>query len=826
MALTKEQQAKLAQGRAMVANFKKYVNKYYPLILEQIAAADFDGDDMSDETIEKASQWHSAIERMLRDAWRVLHTPEGHNPDGPYIDTGWLADWNDDEIIGCVNGEHWRVGYRLEGVNVIFSERDNWQAVAPKQEWVAKAVDFATESESNHLKALAVTDTQIIAGNYIILWGDEDRRDLEGHFSKHVNSDGSKGQWFTPTTELESDYTKSGVLHIDWEHARDPDETGVGGDDIFGTVNWKTARFDENGVFVQRALNRHKQYSRAVKTLLDAGVLGTSSEPIQKGVEIAPTGEILKWPLKRDTLTVTPMEWRMKSDNVLQAMKALSAEFPHLKSAFDTNTTSPEDDSLEAAKKAATDVSTANGANEADESQDNSKSSQMETNLMGLEVTQEAWNTLNGKIDVLVKAMNMSDNDGDLGFAGGGEDSKPQNHAKAFHFNRMVGVGNDVQKASRQVKAAIYKDIAKSVTTRWKDGTSDIRQLDWVQQKALRLYMYHGSTKQLSPQEELSLKSMVFPELIVDQFLADGRSVDDILKAQQAAIDELGGHVLPPTMQQGILVERAKISQVLRLVTTIVLTGTTATYFVKLVERPRGTWGEETQNLGADGKETGFKLAAQKIDLHTFNAYVDVSRTLLMNAVGISGLVTGQFAEASGEALEREILIGDGIAKPHGIFPNNKNAHNLNLTYSGNADKLTTRGVKRIKRGIRSVYRQNASYVFSDDASFEVEELVTPAGDYVFQVTPALDNGHIGGRFYNLRGSESEHLPDVAAESTPIFYGDFSGYKHVTQGGMVIERFHDSGTGTNMYRYELRSREGGDLVELYKMSGHRVGVEA
>jgi hypothetical protein len=51
--------------------------------------------------------------------------------------------------------------------------------------------------------------------------------------------------------------------------------------------------------------------------------VGNSSEAIPEGVQKADDGAITHWPLKRDTLTVTPMEWRMAKENVLRAAKAL-----------------------------------------------------------------------------------------------------------------------------------------------------------------------------------------------------------------------------------------------------------------------------------------------------------------------------------------------------------------------------------------------------------------------------------------------------------------------------------------------------------------------
>ena len=178
------------------------------------------------------------------------------------------------------------------------------------------------DGKTNALKAIKRTDEEITVGNYIVLFGG---RDLEGVGSPRVNEDGTTGEYFTPQTDVSSIYTKAGVLYEDWEHA-----TGEAGDDLLGLVDWKTAKVDDKGIFVERVLSRRNQYVRWLDELgwFDNGMLGTSSQADPNQTEKAANGEILRWPLVRDTITVTPMEPRMISENHLQAFKALGIPVP------------------------------------------------------------------------------------------------------------------------------------------------------------------------------------------------------------------------------------------------------------------------------------------------------------------------------------------------------------------------------------------------------------------------------------------------------------------------------------------------------------------
>jgi len=91
---------------------------------------------------------------------------------------------------------------------------------------------------TNALKAISRTDDTLTVANYIVLFGG---RDLEG-------------EYFTPTTVLDSPYTKAGRLPVDWEHGL---EKSGPGDMVLGYVDWSTAKADDRGVWVQRTLDRH-----------------------------------------------------------------------------------------------------------------------------------------------------------------------------------------------------------------------------------------------------------------------------------------------------------------------------------------------------------------------------------------------------------------------------------------------------------------------------------------------------------------------------------------------------------------------------------------
>ena len=168
----------------------------------------------------------------------------------------------------------------------------------------------------NNLKSLSQTENELRVGNYIILFGG---KDLSGEF-------------FTKNTEIKSAYTDLGLLYVDFEHGFDADDTGNDENNVLGVVDWKTAKIDDKGVFVERVLSRRSEYVQFLEELINAGVIGTSSQAVSGKAVKKSDGEIIEWPSMRDSLTVTPMAPRMIGENILTAAKSLVEIFPTSKS--------------------------------------------------------------------------------------------------------------------------------------------------------------------------------------------------------------------------------------------------------------------------------------------------------------------------------------------------------------------------------------------------------------------------------------------------------------------------------------------------------------
>jgi len=238
---------------------------------------------MFDSIYEKLEKIHQSIDRHY-----------GYN--------AWVRDVSDTQIVASWDNRTFMIDYTLtDDGEVIYPDGAQWVEVT--QDWVTKSLKI--------LKGMS-TDDELYVQGYVALFGGKDL----------------VGEYFTKNTDFESSYTKANSVLLDWEHGMTPDpvKNQPTEDDIFGKLDWNTAKTDDIGLLVTHVLDRKQAYvSNFVEPLLEAGLLGTSSEATPKAI-VNKDGEIIKWPLKRQTFTVNPMEPKLLTDHQIKIVKSLGLQ--------------------------------------------------------------------------------------------------------------------------------------------------------------------------------------------------------------------------------------------------------------------------------------------------------------------------------------------------------------------------------------------------------------------------------------------------------------------------------------------------------------------
>lgn len=161
------------------------------------------------------------------------------------------------------------------------------------------------------VKALESDDSGVIVGGYLLLWGNEQRRDVQEEF-------------FTKSSELWLDQYP--VVPVLFHHGLDRDV------DLAVVGRRVEAKADDMGVFVKHWIDKSNKYWAWIQPLLEAERLyyspGSAPHLVRSDKK---TGEIFTYPIIEDTLTPIPAQPRLRPiQHIKAAYKSANLEAPDL----------------------------------------------------------------------------------------------------------------------------------------------------------------------------------------------------------------------------------------------------------------------------------------------------------------------------------------------------------------------------------------------------------------------------------------------------------------------------------------------------------------
>jgi HK97 family phage major capsid protein len=196
---------------------------------------------------------------------------------------------------------------------------------------------------------------------------------------------------------------------------------------------------------------------------------------------------------------------------------------------------------------------------------------------------------------------------------------------------------------------------------------------------------------------------------------------------------------------------------------------------------------------------------------------LDVMNQVLMPEIRTEGALTE----------DAQFLIGSGAGEAQGILNGtaaNGAPHNSDVTTlaSGLAATISMDAVTKAPWKIAGQYRAkknpSTAFAFTSATGEVLSTLKDGDGQYLWT---EMRGNNAQGNPDTLRGwqyKESEALPEIAANTFPIIFGDFSGYRIVDRVGMSIQRYDDSTTAdTDSVVFFCRRRYGGQLAEGWKL---------
>lgn len=212
----------------------------------------------------------------------------------------------------------------LEQVNAMYGAARETGRPDEKVGDVGKSKDLVDSMDMRYLNLLGIKTPEIVAvksigqdmiRGYVFMWGSEKLTDVEM-------------EYFTPKTDFWDKSLGKSARPLTWDHAQDKDFKES---PIIGTI---TDFGDDNtGRWYEAKLEQAHKYRKMIDKLIDAGVLGTSSDSAPQYIERVQTGKstwLKTWPFLAAALTHVPAEPRMigSLEKSIEYFKSLGVQLP------------------------------------------------------------------------------------------------------------------------------------------------------------------------------------------------------------------------------------------------------------------------------------------------------------------------------------------------------------------------------------------------------------------------------------------------------------------------------------------------------------------
>jgi HK97 family phage major capsid protein len=242
---------------------------------------------------------------------------------------------------------------------------------------------------------------------------------------------------------------------------------------------------------------------------------------------------------------------------------------------------------------------------------------------------------------------------------------------------------------------------------------------------------------------------------------------------------------------------------------------------------PAVGWVGEADSRVQTASPTLDELAFPAMELYAMPA---ASANLLEDsAVNIDEWLTQEVEQVFAVQEGAAFVLGDGINKPKGLLSYNSVANaswawgNIGYVATGAPDGFPTSNPTDVLvdliYAVKAGYRQNGTFVMNRKTQSAIRKFKDTTGNYLWQ-PPAIAGGKATLMAFPV--VEAEDMPDIAANTLSIAFGDFNrGYLVVDRAGMTVLR--DPYTAKPYVLFYTTKRVGGgvqdyDAIKLLKFA--------
>ena len=284
-----------------------------------------------------------------------------------------------------------------------------------------------------------------------------------------------------------------------------------------------------------------------------------------------------------------------------------------------------------------------------------------------------------------------------------------------------------------------------------------------------------------------------------DNYLRTGDTVE--IKALTIGGGSATGVVAPAELSTTIIEKVAEQSPIRSLASAISVGG-------PLLQLPRLVNEVQPGMVTETGARPESEPSFEQIDVKNFEmaVTVPVSQVLLEDAnVDLSSYIAAHIGRRFGQKEARQFVVGNGTTEAEGVLTsaevNAFEAAGVTVT----ADELID-----LFYSLNTAYAARGTWLMARGTMAAVRKLKDTDGSYLWQPSIAA------GQPATLMGRpviEAVDMPAIAADATPIVFGDFNqGYLIADRVGLTIQRDDFTGADNGIVKIRARRRVGGRVV--------------
>lgn len=290
--------------------------------------------------------------------------------------------------------------------------------------------------------------------------------------------------------------------------------------------------------------------------------------------------------------------------------------------------------------------------------------------------------------------------------------------------------------------------------------------------------------------------------------------------AMNVGTPEDGGYTAPTEWDRSIIDKLKTVSPMRQIATIQTISGNGFSKLYNDRATASGWVGETAQRP----ETTTAKFAEVKFNTGEIYANPAATQRLLDDSEinlenWLAGEVETEFAYQEGLAF----ISGNGTDKPKGLLTYTTAASHpwgaIPEVKTGKAAALTLEGLIDLVYDLPSERTPGARFALNRKTQGEIRKIKDGNGQFIWQ--PGLQQGQ-PATILGHPMTEMAAMPDIAANSIPIVFGDFSGYLIIDRTGIRILR--DPYTNKPFVQFYTTKRVGGGVVDPTLFRYHKVAA--